>query len=54
MELSETCNSAAETEALKSEVAELKRTLAKLREAIIGISDNPGTECVLREVLNSA
>ena len=54
MELSEMCNSTAETEALKSEFAELKRTLAKLSEAIIGIPDNPGTECVLQEVLNSA
>lgn len=54
MELSEMCYSTAETEALKSEVAELKRTLAKVSEAIIGISDNPGTECILQEVLNSA
>ena len=54
MELSEMCNSTAETEALKSEVAELKRTLDKLSQAIIGISDNTGTEAVLQEVLNNA
>ena len=54
MELSEMCISTAETESLGSEVAELKRTLAKLSEAIIGISDNQGTEAVLQEVLNNA
>ena len=54
MELSETCNSTAETEALKSEVAKLKRTLAKMSEASIGISGNLGAEAVLQEVLNNA
>ena len=54
MELSGIYTSTAETEALRSEVAELKQTLARLSEASIGISDNLGTEAVLQEVLNSA
>ena len=54
MVLSEMCISTSETEALQREVAELKRTLAKMSEASIGISDNLGTEAVLQEVVNSA
>ncbi len=54
MEQSELCISTAETEALKREVAELKRTLVKMSEASIGISENVGTEPVLQEVVNSA
>ena len=54
MKVSEMSVSMAETEALKCEVAQLKRTLAKMSEASIGISDNQGTEAVLQEVVNSA
>ena len=54
MELSEMYISTEETEALRSEVAELKRKLARLSEASIGISGNLATEAVLQEVLNNA
>ena len=54
MEVVELRSATPETEALRSEVAGLKRTLAQLSEASIGISDNLGTEAVLQEVVNSA